>query len=266
MKSSSVKNRWLSGSLVCALTLMGGVATLVTPQRANAQWSVACVNCSDIITQIMGYVEQLLQYSTQIQQYQKQLDEYANMLKNTKNLGRSSFDNALSLVRGIEYRLQSGTNISYALSNLESQFRAKNPDYQSVFNSIRYMTESQSINAQAQRSQETMDAALTTLQAASLQSQGMSSDQGRLDSINGMLMGADGNLDAMQAAAQYAQHSAQQILKLRQIGLIQIQQQSQFMADQQRKEDLARAASQRWVEDKPATPRATPNTVNGQVL
>ena len=259
MQSTLVSVRRHSLALSLLLAVAAGVFPVI-PQRAQAQLSVACVNCSDVITQILGYVEQLTAYVKQVQQYSLQIQQYQNMLKNNVKLPRTFFDQALGTIRNIEGTLRQGTNISYAMSNLDSTFRAKFPDYQSVYQSVRYLTEAQSMNDQARRSQEAMDAARTVLLAARDQSNAMVGEQSAMDAIGGDLIGADGRLDAIQAAGEYAQHSAQQIMKMRQIGLMQVQLQSAQIAQQQRDQDLERAALARFVESKPAPVRATPNS------
>lgn len=246
-----------------AIAFFGVCATI--PQPAHAQAVVACVNCSQMVTQVQEFARQILQYAKQVQEYELQIQQYQNMVKNTKSITRSYFDDALGQIRGIENTLRDGTNVMYKLSNLDQEFRRAYPDYQSVFQSIEYLDESASMNNYAARSAEALDLARTALLAARRSSDDMQQDQTRMDSIGTQVTGADGNLDALQAAGQYAQHSAQQLMKMRQIALLQVQMQADYMANQQREADLARAAAARWVFDKPLPPQPAPNSSSSYV-
>jgi type IV secretion system protein TrbJ len=246
-------------ALAFAIAFIGVIGTLSYPRPAQAQFAVVCANCSQLVTQVQEFARQILQYAKQVQQYELQLEQYQNMVKNTKSISRSYFDDALNQIRGIETTMRSGTNIMYKLSNLDQEFRRAYPDYQSVFASIEYLDQSTSMNNYAARSAEAMDLARTALLAASRSSQDMQQDQIKMDSIGMQVTGADGNLDALQAAGQYAQHSAQQLMKMRQIALLQVQLQADYLANQQREADLARAQLDYWVQDEPLPAERSPN-------
>jgi P-type conjugative transfer protein TrbJ len=120
------------------------VATLVVAasRPADAQWAVACVNCSTMETQLLGYAKQAQQLETQLQQYQTQLRQYANMVTNTVALPREiwgnvqsdimqvrNLSNAASLLSGnagpIVARLQSASGYATqagSLGNIADQF------------------------------------------------------------------------------------------------------------------------------------------------
>ena len=60
------------------------VTAVGKPETAQAQWAVACTNCSTTMTQLLEYGKQLQQVETQLQQYATQLRQYANMVQNTE--------------------------------------------------------------------------------------------------------------------------------------------------------------------------------------
>ncbi|MFM2287724.1 MAG: hypothetical protein RL684_867 [Pseudomonadota bacterium] len=247
--TSVVQAKLRNAALAALLVLLGGFSALV-PAPARAQ-AVVCVNCAEIVTQWLGYAEQLLQYAKQIEQYELQIDQYQNMVKNTKSLRYTYFDDALSTVRGIETIMNRASGIRYMMSNLDYQFRSYYPDVYRQMTSLRGLRPDQILLQDVARAQESYDAALTALQAARSQSQDLYEDQYRMDAVGSDLVGANGRLDALQAAGEYAQLSAQQLMKMRQLAMVQVQLQSTVIANQQRRDDSQRAAFENWIQTKP---------------
>lgn len=245
------------------LAIVLGVGFGSAPRPAHAQF--VCANCSTWLQQLLEYAEQLLQYAKQIEQYQLQIDQYRNQVKNTMTIGRVTFDNALATVRGIEQVMNnpSLTNIRYMMGSLDSDFNRSYRDVYGQMQVLRGITGQQALQDYTARNRQAYDTALSALRAARSQSNDLTSDQARMDEAGAELIGADGNLDALQAAGEYAQMTAQQLMKMRQLALIQIQMQSTVIADQARKDEIERAALELWVEDRPAQPVATPRTSSG---
>lgn len=248
-------------STMLAIVLGAGFAS--APRPAQAQF--VCANCSTWLQQLLEYAEQLLQYAKQIEQYQLQIDQYRNQVKNTMTISRVTFDNALATVRSIEQVMDSPslTNIRYMMGSLDSDFQRSYRDVYGQMQVLRGISSSQALQDYTARNRQAYDTALSALRAARSQSNDLTQDQARMDEAGAELIGADGNLDALQAAGEYAQMTAQQLMKMRQLALVQIQLQSTVIADQARKDELERAALELWVEDRPSQPAATPRTSSG---
>lgn len=256
MKSSShLSSRNSFAALFLALVALGaGVGFLPKPARAQA---VVCVNCSDLLTQLIDLGEQLAMYAKQIQEYELQIQQYQNMLQNTKTLGLSVFDDAYGTVRNIETMMQNATNLRYMVGNIDAQLDAQYPDVYRQMQRMRGITGAQDLIANWERNKATKDSVLTALKAARDHSWDLMNDQSRMDRAGNYMLNANGNLDAIQAAGQYAQMTAQQLMKLRQLNMVQIQLQAQVTADHTRDAEIRRAAAEIWVEDKPAPPTNT---------
>ena len=233
---------------------------VISTRVSHAQLAVVCANCAQVTTQLTQYAEQLTQYAKQVQQYELQLQQYQNMLKNTISLPNAVFDNALSTIRGIETGMNSGSNIRYTMPNLDTAFNKLYPGVYGHIQELAGISQHQALSNDYLRNQEAYDAAQTALKAAQAQSHDLTDDQWRMDMAGSDLLGASGNLDGLQSAAEYAQMTAQQVMKMRQLGLVQIQMQSVQAANQARKEDLRRAALDLWTEPKAATPTSTART------
>lgn len=246
-----------AGALALVVAASGVIATLPASREARAQ-AVVCANCADIVTQLMEYAEQLAQYAKQVQQYELQIQQWQNMVKNTTTIPRTMFDNALQTVRGIENIMNSGSNVRYMMWNLDDQFRQTYPGVYSQISQLRGISGAQSLLNEYSRHQQAFDSARTALLAAQQQSWDLSDDQYRMDYVGWSLTSAEGNLDGLQAAGEYAQMSAQQLMKMRQLALVQIQMQASIEADRTREADLKRAAVEIWTTDKPSPAASTP--------
>lgn len=261
MKSISKLSK--AAFLSLSVSMVVFFASAVTaPRPAKAQLAVVCANCSQLTQQILNYIRQGLQYAKQLDQYAKQIESYIlqikqfeNMVKNSVQLPQMIFDDALSTIRSIESTMQQAKNIGYTWSNLDFSFKSMFPDTYSQYNRLKQFGSSwDRLQDDFHRSERTYDSALSALKAAREQSQDLARDQYRMDRVGWQLGGAQGRLDALQAAGEYAQHSAQQLMKLRQIGLLQIQLMAQVQADTQERLDMDRAAQQIWIENEPDQP------------
>lgn len=240
-----------------ALAVLFSVGLSAAPRSAQAQ-VVVCANCSEAVTQYAEYAEQLLQYAKQVQAYELQFKQWENMVKNTKTIKQVVFDNALSHIRGVENIMNNASNIRYMMGNLDGNFKNLYPGVYTSMTQIKGISQAQALLNDFNRTKQIYDTALTALKAAQSQSADLSADQYRMDNAGGSLINADGHLDALQAAGEYAQMSAQQLMKLRQLALVQIQTMSAQAANDARQHDLKQAAVQNWTQDRPATPQQKP--------
>lgn len=87
------------GAGVLAFTALAGIAV---PSPAQAQWAVACVNCSTTATQLLQYAKEAQSLGTQLQQYQTQLEQYANMVTNTVALPQEVWGTAQSDIMQVQ--------------------------------------------------------------------------------------------------------------------------------------------------------------------
>lgn len=226
---------------------------------------VVCVNCSEKATQAVQLARQILQYAKQLEQYAKQVEQYANQverlkdqLKNSVKITSPIFDSALSTIRSIENTMASARNISYTWGNLDTSFRIQFRDVYQEYDRINNFTDSwEALQTEFDRSERTYDSALSALKAARAQSISLQDDQYRMDVAGWHLIGADGRLDAIQAAGEYAQMSAQQLMKMRHLAMVQLQLMSQVQADEEQRR-ISEAAATKVFTDRKPTP-AFPN-------
>lgn len=257
---NSICKRSVFAVVLGALLALSGA---LAPKPASAQFAVACVNCSSWVTQLLeyarqiaAYATQLEQYSRQIAQYQLQIQQYQNMVRNSQSLTESFFDNALRTVRDTRSLLRQAQGVTYASNQLHDLFNREFPDAVSVFANLRNSPPQTTWDAfykNVDKSWKTMTVVESTLMAARRQADEMEYEQEAMDRIGNQLMGADGHMDVMQSMGQLTQHSAQQMIKLRQLSMMQVNLAARAAADQQSKDNAAHAALQEFL-FQPPTP------------
>jgi P-type conjugative transfer protein TrbJ len=148
-------------SLVAIATLI--VVTVQTPQPAAAG-----VFATEV-TQLLNHAQLIMQYLRQAQQLEQAIKQTTDMIKNSKVLPGQVFGSISSDLNALGSIVQGGQALSYSLSNLDSQFKARFPGY--GYSGSGYFTQYRSW------SQTSLDTTLGALRAAGLQGQQLQSEQ-----------------------------------------------------------------------------------------
>ena len=118
-----------------------------------------------------------MQYLRQAQQLEQAIKQTTDMIKNSKILPGQIFGPISSDLNALASIVQGGQALSYSLSNLDSQFKARFPGY--GYSGTGYFTQYRSW------SQTSLDTTLE-LRAAGLQGQQLQSEQSVLSSLRSM--------------------------------------------------------------------------------
>jgi type IV secretion system protein TrbJ len=224
------------------------IASLVTSLIFSAPMaragSVAGFGGSTEITQLannielaLSYIQQAQAYATQLQQWNNQIQQYQNMLVNTLNIPNQVWGQIQSDLNGLRSVVTAGQALAYTATNFGATFEAKYKGYQ-YKPGFNYKTEYR------KWSQTTMDTLKNTLEAAGLQSNQFANEEGVLSQLRTMSGSAQGQMQAIQVGSQIAEQQVQQLQKLRQLMMLQIQSQNTYLATQQDKEDTIKAAKE----------------------
>jgi type IV secretion system protein TrbJ len=196
-------------------TLLLAAAALALPQhRADAQWAVACVNCSTVFQQMMEYATQLKGVALQAQQYARQGQMYANMVQNTASIPVWAFRSVQGDINAVRGIISQGSQISlnsgHAVGSLGSY-----AGY--VGSAIDMPGKYESWSRQANDNVTALARGLGLMQdqnAARLAAYGDAQQQVRLST---------GQVQAIQAHAQISAQAADELWLLRQATLAQAQ-------------------------------------------
>jgi type IV secretion system protein TrbJ len=95
-------------------------------------------------------------------------------------------------------------------------------------------------------SQTFLDTARSTLRAAGLQSQQLQNEQSIMAAVRQMAMSAEGRMKALQVANEIAEQQVQQLMKLRELMLVDLQSKEAYQAHEVEKEGAAEAAAEQF--------------------
>ena len=220
------------------LKIVLAVALLLVPGPHLAGGAMYCTNCSTEWTQIANKVQMLASYIRQGEELQKKIEMILDMTKNSAVLPGLVFGPIAGDIAQLATVVQSGRALAYSMANLDGEFRSRFRGF--GYNARSWFTDYRTW------SQTSLDTTLGTLRAAGLQGQQLQSEQAVLNQLKVMAATSDGRMKALQVANQIAEQSVQQLMKLRQLMLADLQSKQAFQAAQIQKEAAGEASTEKF--------------------
>ena len=201
-------------------------------------------------TQVLNHIELVLSYAVQSQQLAQQIKILTDAVKNTARNPNQVFWDIGSDLNQLAGIVQGGRAIAYSLGDLDAVWHTTYPGYAS-YAPTGYYTRYQNW------AQTTLDTVIGAMRAAGLQGQQLNSEVSLITNLESQSQSADGRLLALNVATQMADQQAQQMQKLREIMLADMQSKAAFYGTIiQQKTDQA-AAAQSFFQYVPAAPDGT---------
>jgi P-type conjugative transfer protein TrbJ len=135
--------------------------------------------------------------------------------------------------------VETGQALAYSMANIDGEFRSTFPGYAGFSPNQWYR------NYQTW-SNRSLDTTLGTLKAAGLQASQMTSEGAVLDQLRVMAESADGRLLALQVSNQIAHEQVDQLMKLRQLMLADLQSKQAYQALMIQQDATKQAAAERF--------------------
>jgi P-type conjugative transfer protein TrbJ len=220
------------------------IVLLWSPAQTVAAEAVFCTNCGTEYTQLFNKLQMLKQVETGIQQLQTQINQYQDMMSNSQGFSSQVWGNAFRDIGKLNALIQQSKALAYSASNLDSQFSKRYGDYKTY--QTRKMNGSDWDQKYDQWSRETSDNALYTLKAVGLQSSQMQDEDTLIQQLQAMSQSAQGRMQAIQVGNMMAAQNINQIQKLRQLMMLQLQMQANYIAAQQDKVAAEQAARKQY--------------------
>jgi P-type conjugative transfer protein TrbJ len=195
-------------------------------------------------TQILNHGQLIMQYIRQGEQLRQAILRYADMLRNVKQLPWQTYGPIAADLSALASIVQGGMALAYSLANLDAEFRMRFRGY--GYRSRTYYVDYRNWF------QTSLDTTLGTLRAAGLQGQQLQSEQAVLSVLRGMAQTADGRMQALQVANQIAEQQVQQLMKLRELMLADLQSKQAFQAAQMQRQAASEAAAEQFFSSGPA--------------
>ncbi len=218
--------------------LITGAAALF-PDRAHATMG----DYAREWTQILNKIQLLQSYIRQGQELRQKVLMVLDMAKHTAQLPMQIFGPIAAEIAGLHTVVRQGQALAYSMANLDQEFALR-------FKGFGYRPD-QFYQEYQTWSRTTLDSTLGTLKAANLQASQMATEEGVLAQLRSMSRSADGRLKAVQIGLQLSEQSVQQMMKLRQLILADIQSKQSFQAWQMQQSSNANANEQRFFTSGP---------------
>src|SRR4051794_2783001 len=166
-------------------------------------------------TQILNHGQLVMEYIRQGEQLATQIDQYKDQLRNVKNLPTQVFGSIAADLNSLASIVQGGQALAYSLAGLDAKFKT-------VFTG--YTTSPNAYYPNYRKwATTTLDTTLSTLKAVGLQGSQLQNEQVILNKLRSMAESTDGRMQALQVMGQIAEQQVQQLMKLRQILLADLQ-------------------------------------------
>jgi P-type conjugative transfer protein TrbJ len=227
------------------LALLVSSALLGLPsQTAHGLDAVYCTNCGTEWTQLMNKAMMVKQLANQAQQLSTQINQYKDMLTNSNGVSQHLWGKAMSDFNQLNQLMGRSRSLAYSAGDLDGQFGNRYGTYDAYLN--KKMGASDWKNKYAQWSKEGNDNALFTLKGLGLHASQLQNDQLLQQRLQGMASSAQGRMEALQVANMMAAQNADQLMKLRELMMLQLQMQANFIAQQQDRQAAQDAARQNY--------------------
>ncbi len=219
------------GGLALALALSAAPIAIM-PAPASAQMAVVDVK---------AIAQAVKQVTTQAQMLQQQIQQYQNMIVNTASLPAQEWGQAMQSINSVNNLLRQAQSLAYQSGNIEQQIRQRYQGYNAYANGSGVSM----ADKYNQWSNETNSSVASTLSALGLQSNQMQDEDALMRRLESMGNTAEGRMQAAQVGNQLAAQAVRQTMQLRQLQMMQLQMQANWMAQQQDREALLSANGQK---------------------
>ena len=179
-------------------------------------------------TQAANNLELVSMYARQLKQLTAALDTYNEIVRAGQLLSHMQWTSAMQDISNIGLIVQQGQAVSYSLANLDAQFRAAYPGYGS--GGLPYFQKYQ------KWSQVTLDTIRGTVQGNSISWQQMQSEQAMIRYYQSQAGSITTQMQATQFGHQIGVETLNQMNKLRQLTLADMQSKQAYQAFQVQKE------------------------------
>lgn len=213
-----MQSRWIAkGTSVIAMVAVMATVT-ICPPSANA--GVPGVFATEY-TQLLNYAQLVGSLEKQVLMVENQLTQIADMAKNGITITDQLFGTVESDITNLRQIVNTGEALSYTMSNLDGAFKVRFPGYATNTNY------GQSYQAWSQTS---LDSTRGALNAAGLQNTQLNSDTALLQALQQQSTSAVGRMQAIEVGNQIAENQAEQLIKLRQLMMADMQSKASYQS------------------------------------
>jgi len=228
-------------SVLAALFIISEVGR--TPESVHASVPLPIpgspLSYSTEATQYLNYGQLLSVNITLASQLAKEVALLQNSIRNLVTIPNQIFGTIQNDINSLSSVVQGGYALAYSMANLNSQFTNRFRGF-AGFQPRNYYANYQNW------SQTSLDTTLGTLRAAGMQGQQLQSEQAVLNSLRSMAQRSGGEMEALQVLGQISEQEVQQLMKLRELMLADLQSKQAYQATVIQQQANGEAAAQQF--------------------
>jgi len=215
------------------------IAVLVAPSGARA-YAMIVFDPTNLVQNIISAQKAIESVINEVQMIANQIRQIENMVQNTRTYGGVWDREALPRLIRLGQIIDEEQAITYAMAGMDRVFRERYPGY-------RPATDWPA--AYDQWTRTTLDTLRGTLAAVRLHADDFADEQRRIQTLTALSDSAEGRMQAVQAGNMLAAEQIQQLVKLRQLMMAQINAQNVYMANVTNRDAQSTATQEEWVKN-----------------
>jgi P-type conjugative transfer protein TrbJ len=224
-----------SRRLVAALA----ITVLAVLPRASA-YAIIVLDPTNLVQNTISALKAIESVTNEVQMIANQMRQIENMVRNTSTYGGVWDREALPRLIRLGQIIEDEQAITYAMAGMDRVFRERYPGYRPVTDWPA---------AYDQWTRTTLDTLRGTLAAAHLHAEDFADEQRRIQTLTALSDSAEGRMQAVQAGNMLAAEQIQQLVKLRQLMMAQINAQNVYLANVTNRDAQSTATQHEWVKN-----------------
>ena len=245
-------------SLARASRRLVAVLAIIVFLAPSGAWAYAMIvlDLTNLIQNTISALKAVESVINEVQMIANQVKQIENMVQNTSTYSGVWDQEALPRLNRLGQIIEQEQAIAYSMAGMERVFRERYPGYRPVTDWA---------TAYDQWTRTTLDTLRGSLATVRLHADDFADEQRRIQTLTALSDSAEGRMQAIQAGNMLAAEQIQQLTKLRQLMMAQINAQNVYMANQTNRDAQRAATQQQWIKngnrDAPALPTSATSSV-----
>ena len=220
----------------------------------SSAWGYAAIvlDPTNLIQNTISALKAIESVINEVEMIANQVKQIENLVQNTRGYAGIWDQEALPRLMRLGQIIEQEQAIAYAMAGMDRVFRERYPGYRPITDWAA---------AYDQWTRTTLDTLRGSLAAVRLHADDFADEQRRIQTLTALSDSAEGRMQAIQAGNMLAAEQIQQLAKLRQLMMAQINAQNVYMANQTNRDAQRAATQQEWIKngnrEAPVLPAST---------
>jgi len=215
------------------------IGLLLLPSSAGAG-AMVVLDPTNLIQNTLSALKAVESVINEVQMIANQIKQIENMVQNTATYGGVWDGDALPRLNRLGQIIDQEQAIAYAMAGMDRVFRERYPGYRPITDWA---------TAYDKWTRTTLDTLRGSLAAVRLHAEDFTDEQRRIRTLTALSDSAEGRMQAIQAGNMLAAEQLQQLTKLRQLMMAQINAQNVYMANATNRDAQRVATQHEWVKN-----------------